>query len=351
MKNPVDLTTTNDIKRILVIRWSALGDVVIASAVLEDISHAFPSCEIHLNTSSAHKHLFENDPRFTKILTPEVRKGGLRGIRDWLCQVRSCHYDLIIDLQCNDRSRLLIILLLLSGQRIPYRAGNKKRFPYNYYPLHTPPRRQAIQVFMDIARSVGVTPFSERPVLHIPEQSYENARKLTAKHALKAGHYAVLFPGSQAGGYLKRWGATRYAKLAQILHEQGIQVTLIGGPDDTNECDTIKRDCGEWLINLCSQTQILDIIPLCEQACFIISNDTGTAHIASATEQPMVVICGPTDPRRVKPCGDNAKTIQADLPCINCYRKECSHHSCMPAITPEQVLDTLGAEIIAACSN
>jgi len=68
-----------------------------------------------------------------------------------------------------------------------------------------------------------------------------------------------------------------------------------------------------------------------------VANDTGTAHLASATGRPMVVICGPTDPRRVKPLGDNVDAFQAELPCINCYRKHCAHHSCMRVITPAMV--------------
>jgi heptosyltransferase-2 len=79
------------------------------------------------------------------------------------------------------------------------------------------------------------------------------------------------------------------------------------------------------------------VIPICARARVIVANDTGTAHLASATGRPMVVICGPTDPRRVKPLGDNVDAFQAELPCINCYRKHCAHHSCMRLITPAMV--------------
>ena len=95
-------------------------------------------------------------------------------------------------------------------------------------------------------------------------------------------------------------------------------------------------------MNLCGRTEVLDIVPLCEGARAIVANDTGTAHVASCTERPMVVICGPTDPRKVKPVGDNVVALQASLPCINCYGKTCDHHhACMESITPEQVFETL----------
>jgi len=55
----------------------------------------------------------------------------------------------------------------------------------------------------------------------------------------------------------------------------------------------------------------------------------------------MAVVCGPTDPRRVRPGGDNVTTLQAPLYCRNCYRKDCSHHACMELLTPDQVLAAL----------
>lgn len=124
-----------------------------------------------------------------------------------------------------------------------------------------------------------------------------------------------------------------------MLKEHGLKnVVLIGGPDDHEECAKISSRCGgNWLVNLCGQTRILDIVPLSSAAKLIVANDTGTAHVASCTSTPMLVICGPTDARRVKPVGKHVRTLQADIDCINCYRKECSHHSCMKGVTPDMV--------------
>jgi heptosyltransferase-2 len=158
------------------------------------------------------------------------------------------------------------------------------------------------------------------------------------RHGLRPGHYAVFLPGCNADGHLKRWGAARYAALANRIHREGLErIALIGGPDEVEECRRIESACGDWLANLCGQTAILDIPLLCESARFIVANDTGTAHLAAVSSTPMTVLCGPTDPRRVKPLGDNVTALQADLPCVNCYRKTCSHHSCMAMLTPPLV--------------
>ncbi len=130
----------------------------------------------------------------------------------------------------------------------------------------------------------------------------------------------------------------RYATLAERLHDAGLEkIVIIGGPDEIDECAKIAERCGPWLVNLCGETEILDIVPLCDAARVVVGNDTGTAHVASASTTPMLVIFGPTDPRKSKPLGGNVVALQADLPCINCWLKFCDHHSCMPALTPEYV--------------
>lgn len=339
-----DLPANPAIRHILIIKWSAMGDVIIATALFEDIARAFPDREIHLNTLPTWQSLFGQDPRFTQVFAVELRdhRHRIRQALEWLRQMRAQHYDLVIDLQCNDRSRLLIGLLGLTGYRIPYRLGNRRHFPYNIAPAEPPKPAHTISRGRAALQAGGIPATTPRPMLHIPDHHRARARELLERHGLTPNRYAIFLPGCNANGQLKRWGAARYAALARRLHQEGLdRIVLIGGPDEMDECRHIAQDCGSWLVNLCGQTAILDIPPLCEPARFIVANDTGTAHLAAATATPMLVLCGPTDPRRVKPLSDQVTTLQADLPCINCYRKTCSHHSCMAMLTPPLVLKCL----------
>jgi heptosyltransferase II len=82
---------------------------------------------------------------------------------------------------------------------------------------------------------------------------------------------------------------------------------------------------------------------LFKAATCIVANDTGTAHLAADSQTPMLVICGPTNPLRVKPIGPHVMAIQPDIACKNCYQKTCSHHSCMKGLTPEKVIPFVNA--------
>ena len=344
--SPPKIADPASVRRILIMRWSALGDVVIATAAMEDIRRAFPDAVIDLNTMPPWDRLFAHDPRFAQVIAPDLRgrEGGLSGTLGWLRTMRAGRYDLVVDLQSNDRSRMLVALLALSGPGPRYRLGLRPGPPYNIGPTAVRLPAHIHDVTRSALAAAGIPAVTDRPILHPAPVHEAHARELMRAHGLTDGAYALFLPGSQAAGHLKRWGAARYADLGARLHAEGMKkVVLVGGPDEVDECARIEQLAGgDWLVNLCGGTAILDIVPLARGARFVVGNDTGTAHVAAAAGRPMTIICGPTDPGRVRPIGAHIEALQADLPCINCYCKApCDHHSCMALITPEMVEETV----------
>jgi len=336
-----ELPENPGIRRILVLKWSALGDVVLASAALEDIHRAFPEAAIDLHTLPAWAELFAHDPRIGRLLTFDVR-GRWRDLAAWVWAVRAARYDLIIDLQSSDRSRLLLAALRLFGRAPRYRLGNERRFPYNLGPPPPPPRTHALARLHATLRAGGIPVGADAPVLHPSARDLARVEALACEHGLEAGSYAVFLPGSQAAGYLKRWGARRYAALAHQLRELGLRrVVILGAADEAEECRYIAEACGGFALDLCGRTRILELVPLCRGARFVVANDTGPAHVAAAARRPLVVVCGPTDPRRVRPAGARVIALQAPIYCASCYRKHCTHHSCMQLVSPEGVVAAL----------
>ncbi|VAW72333.1 hypothetical protein MNBD_GAMMA12-1723 [hydrothermal vent metagenome] len=343
-KAVIDLPKCCNINRILVIKWSAMGDVMLATSVFEDIRQAFPKADIHLNTLPLWVDLFKQDPRFDKIISIDIRSKGskLKNYWQWLREVRTNCYDLIIDLQANDRSSLLLRILKYTGRFPKYCIGNVKRSPYTVYPPKDFTQTTEMTLSQSAIQAGGIPINSKRPVLHIPKDNLNAVNLLIAKHKLKAGEFALFMPGCHAAGHLKRWGTDHYSELAKLLLNTSLKnIVLVGAIDEMDDCKKISRSVGEGIVNLCGQTKILDIVHWAENARYIVANDNGTAHVASATETPMVVICGPTDPLRVKPAGENVLAVQANIECRNCYSKTCSHHSCMQGISAQTVFELL----------
>lgn len=338
----MNLPARADIRRILLIKWSALGDIAVTTAVMEDVRRAFPNAEIDLNTLPPWQRLFEGDPRFRKVIAFPLRGQGIKATLRWLREVRSNRYDLICDFQSNDRSRILLTLLKLSGAGVKFITGNQLRFPYDLGAAALPSATHAVTRLRANVASAGIPNATPLPTFHVAPRHRERAAALLREHHLDGKRYAVFLPGCQAAGYLKRWGALRYAALAIYLREAGYDhVVLLGAKDEMEECQRIQSLCGDWVVNLCGETEILDLIPICEGAGCIVANDTGTAHVTTAAAVPMAVVFGPTDPRRARPIGDHVVTLQADIYCINCYRKHCSHHSCVELVSPEAVFEAL----------
>lgn len=332
------------VRRILIIRWSALGDIAIASAAFEDLHRAFPRAELHLNTMPPWDDLFAEDPRFQRVLSIPMREPGhrFRGPRRWLAEMRRQRYDLVVDLQSNDRSRVLLTALWLTGVRIPHRIGTRPGWPYTIGPSG-PVARHAFLRQREALEAAGIPSRTPHAVLHVPAARRGAAEALMQETGLAGKRYALFMPGSQAAGRLKRWGGRRFIALARALLAAGRvdRVALIGADDDADACRAIAAEAGPGVVDLCGRTRIPDLVPLAEGAAFVVANDTGTAHVAAAADRPMAVVCGPTDPARVLPPGEHVRALQADIHCINCYRKHCTHHSCMQLVSPERVVKAI----------
>jgi len=321
-----------------------MGDVVGATAFIDDIRAAYPAAEIHLNTLPPWDRLFDGDPRFAKVFTIDVRGKSSRlaaGLQ-WIKQVWAGHYDLIFDLQSTDRSRIMLGLVRLLSPQIKAIVGHNPGFPYTHAPQR--PAEPYPGWHSDLAlKAAGVPRIAKHGHLHVSKESREKIAGLMAQHGLTAGKYVLLLPGSQKAGWLKRWGVQHYAALARALRAAGVEkVAIIGGPDEVEDCEAIASQGGEGVINLNGKTSIPEIVPLAEGAACIVGNDTGAAHVASCAGKPLLVICGATDPRRVRPIGSHVQAVQWTGPCINCYRKTCNYQpelACMEAVSVATVAD------------
>jgi len=350
----VPLAGRADIRRILVIKWSAMGDVVMATALMEDLRRAFPDAVLHLNTLPAFLGLFRHDPRFDDVFAIDTRAKGKRRANAlaWLKRVRAGRYDLVVDLQRTDHTRALLGLLRFTSLRPPLLLGNAGGFPYHRDPPSLPLDSHAFKLMRAVLREVGIPTVTPHPILHPGEAAQARARATLAEHGLETGRFVVLLPGSQAAGRLKRWGVERFAALARLLLAEGVErVAIVGGPDELDDCRRIAELAGEGVVNLAGTTGLLEVVPIVQAARLVIGNDTGTGHMASCADTPLVVICGPTEANRVIPVGPRVSALQAVLPCSSCYLKECNQpdvHACMRLITPEYVcayaLNQLGGQ-------
>ncbi len=153
-----------------------------------------------------------------------------------------------------------------------------------------------------------------------------------------------LCPGS-VNSEAKRWPPDYFATLADMMHaEMGGQIVFLGTPEERGLIETIKAGmAGPHALNLAGRAGMMDSIAVMARSGMVISNDTGSAHLAVAASAVVLTIFGPTIAHATAPFGPTAHTIQRTVPCAPCrhYRCPVEGHPCMRNVEPEEVARTV----------
>jgi len=235
---------------------------------------------------------------------------------------------------------------------IPIRAGYPTDLRWPFLNLRVPLTaeiKQQHQVFYYVAiiehlakRIPGKYDFSE-PDCSIPitSESLERVRNLLAENGLNSGRpFICLCPGS-VNSEAKRWPADYFAKLADLLIRQGTAAVFMGAPEERELIDVIMGMMHGTALNLAAKTDMIDSMALMNLSDMVISNDTGSAHLAVAASARVLTIFGPTVPGATAPFGKRAHIIQGSAHCAPCKKFRCPlpDHPCMRSIMPEVVLE------------
>ena len=329
-----------EIKKILIIKWGGMGDVIQSTSVINEILIHLKSKSIDINTKSQWKCFFENDKRINNIWCIDFKKSwcNLFNIINWIKKVKFEKYDLIIDLQTNDRTKILLSILKIFFNYPKYSIGNHFVFPYS---INSKSDIKISQPFYRLKRTIltlGIKSPTNKPTFIIPSRSTVYINEIFKEHKILKKDLYIFIPGSSSNNLLKRWGVKNYIGLAKLIESKKNKVILVGATDDIEDCNNIASS-SKNIINLCNKLNLLDLVELFKRAKYIIANDTGPTHLTALTSTSVLQITGPTDPYRVKPFGKNIFALQAEINCKNCYKKTCSHHSCMIGIKPIDVFN------------
>jgi ADP-heptose:LPS heptosyltransferase len=265
-------------KKILIIRFSSIGDIVLCSPIVRCIKQKFPLAELCFLTKEMYKDLVIYNPNLTTII------GLKESINETITQLKLAQFDLVIDLHNNIRSRF--ICANLGVESIHYQKGNLHKFalilfkksPYNT--LHVVDR------YFESVEELGVQNDGNGLDFYI---DLNIEQKLIPKiNALN--NYAVLVLG--ANYYTKR---IPLKKVEEIIERIGIPLILIGG---LSEMD-LAQQLSHKYVNISNQvgkTNLLESAIYIKHANFIITPDTGMMHIAAAFKKKIYVVWGSTTP-------------------------------------------------------
>lgn len=176
--------------------------------------------------------------------------------------------------------------------------------------------------------------------------------KLTVDEANQASLYqtfnlsdrpAIALMAGAEFGPSKQWPISHFHELAKSAIAAGYQIWVLGGPKDQADGDDIVNALGEFAINLCGKTQLVDAIDLLAAADKAVSNDSGLMHIAAAVGTKVHGIYGSTSELFTPPLTDKKIIHNLHLECSPCFKRTCplGHTNCQNELTPDNIIETL----------
>ncbi len=340
-------------KNILIIRLSAVGDVIRTIPAVKALKAFYPSSKITWIVEESSKALLKSQPEIDRVIV-FPRKRWLKGLQSivkipktiseavkFILKIRQERFDIVFDFHGILKSGLISFL---SGapKRIGFDRNSSKEFNYLFSNIKVKPFEVRISRFqknMQLLRGIGLEIEDYKFELNIPPEDREYIGSFFSSLSPPPRKPIIaIHPGTSAKTIYKRWMNDQYARLADRLIEKlGSTIIFTWGPDEIELVNMIKREVrGKAL--LAPETKSLTALGELFRRCDLyIGGDTGPMHIASLVGTPVVVIYGPTDPVINEPFGLHRK-VRKEVGCNPCRNRSCQKLICLRKITVDDVM-------------
>lgn len=340
---PVSLKQPNNI---LVLKLSAIGDVVFASAMIPTLRTNYPNARLSWLVEPMAAPLLTENPELDEVIIwPRAqwrdlwRQGKvfrlLMEVMRFRAVLRSRQFDLVLDLQGLFKSAFLAFL---TGARcrLGYRSKEPTRFLLTHRLAKTIGPRVGSEHF-NLAQQLGLDVSRHDMIL-----SLSGADELRAERESALGAYVVICPFTTRPQ--KHWIDGHWRELAEILVARGWRVVMLGGPSEQDYAKRLVQ--GLQIENFVGQTTLRESAALISRAHGVIGVDTGLTHMGIAMAVPTVTIFGSTCPY-TETTRENAVVLYDALPCAPCRRNPtCGEtYDCMRGISAARVASAFEAVV------
>ena len=323
--------------RILLIRLSSLGDIVLTTPAIRAVRSHYPNAYIAMLVAQQSADVLLENPHLNEIiqfnrLAKDKDTGEMIRI---LRILRQRQFTLTLDFQRKFRTELL---MYMSGAS--ERVGKGKLCTVR---VPDAEEKHATERYFDVLHAAGIPAENRQLEMYLSNAERTGTRDAFEKAGIKKQRLKVgLFPG--AGWKLREWMPERFASIGdKLVQNYNAQVIVFGGPNEielvANVCDLMQ----EQVYQFAGTLSIRELAAYIEKCNLFLTNDTGPMHIASAVGTPTVALFGPGNHIRFQPLGEKHTTIRHDVPCNPCkqFTDKCKDNICMKKITVDEVWTTI----------
>ncbi len=265
--------------RICLVRLSALGDIVMCLPLIRTLQKNFPEAEITWVIGKPFYPLLEKLEGVRFIVVPKVKSwGDLRRARALL---KPYQFDVLLATQASFSAHILYSCIS-AKRKIGYDKFRSKDF-HGFFvderiEFH---REHTVEGFLRFAKTIGAK-----------EMSFDGSIPTAEKSKIEPPYFVINPCSSKIE---KDWDYANYPAIIRYVKEVfGIEAVLTGAPSDRAVCDQIEKEAP--CINLCGKTTLQELAAVLQRAKFVLSPDTGPAHIASSIGTPVIGLFAPTSP-------------------------------------------------------
>lgn len=331
-------------QNILIVKLSAIGDVIHALPVAHALKNCFPQAKVTWVVEKPALELVSSHPYIDEVIIFEkARCRSLSDLRAYLPgfvrQLKERKFDLTLDLQGLFKSGLIASL---SGAPKRFVYNNTREFSNWMSKRVSGPNQYGhiVEQYLDVVRALGCSPEIVDFGIQFNEQEINSAKEILKTAGWQGESYVVLAPGANWPN--KRWPTAHFAALIERLNEQDIHVVITGGPGDLLLAAEICSTTNSPVINVTGKTGLKQLAWIIKNAQVTVGGDTGPMHLSAAVKTPTVALMGPTDTKRNGPYGEGHTALVTPRECAGCWKRKCKKQlDCLEAITVEGVFTAL----------
>ena len=330
-------------KKIIVVDFGGVGDLVLAIPFLRGLKSAFPSSGISVLCAERTGAILKDQPYSDKLFLVPITFIGLLKIG---LRLRKQRFDMAINLMPEtsyfSAIKMYLLFLLINARQWIGRNTEGRGF---FYHIKIPEQKMQMEneaaLYGKIFEAISDKDYDEQLEFHITSEGRERADDLlTNESNVQHNSFVLINPGSDWPA--KRWFIERYAEVVKKLVNlfPNFKFGVIGTKEERKLAAVIK-EAGEENVFILSGKTTLEVLPaILEQASLVITNDSGPAHIARAVKTPVVILAGPGFPAFFSIQGRNvSRVLYHPVSCAPCLKVSCDRMDCWKAISVEEVVD------------
>jgi ADP-heptose:LPS heptosyltransferase len=264
------------VQRILIVRFSSIGDIVLTSPVVRAMRTRFPDADIRFLTKRAYAELVQPNPYLNGVFLFDGK------LRDTIAEVRAFRPDVVIDLHHNLRTSLLKAAVGCKSYSFP--KLNLEKWLHVNLKMDTLPDLHIVDRYFKAVEPLGAVNDGQGLDFFIPD----DVKLPQLPPAFSEGYLAVVIGAKFATKRIPE------QKLVAIIRGLQRPVVLVGGPEDAALGERLAK--GGQMFNACGRASLLESARIIEHAAVVITSDTGMMHIAAAFDRPTISVWGNTVP-------------------------------------------------------